>query len=77
MNLVMAVTVTQGQVGGGVVVGVAVPAMRFDIIDPSSPMQVFLLAPSALQEIVLAVWLIVKGFNPFAIATLSAKIDMI
>jgi len=36
----------------------------FDIIGPSSPMQVFLLAPSALQEIVLAIWLIVKGFDP-------------
>jgi hypothetical protein len=38
----------------------------FNIIGPSSPMQVFLLAPSGLQEIVLAVWLLVKGFNPSA-----------
>jgi hypothetical protein len=45
----------------------------FDIIGPSSPMQVFLLAPSALQEIVLAIWLIVKGFDPSATASLSAK----
>jgi hypothetical protein len=30
--------------------------------------------PLALQEIVFAVWLIVKGFNPSAIASLSAKI---
>lgn len=45
----------------------------FDIIGPSSPMQIFLLAPSALQEIALAVWLIVKGFNPSAIVVLSAK----
>ena len=45
----------------------------FDIIGPSSPMQIFLLAPSALQEIVLAIWLIVKGFDPSAIASLSAK----
>jgi hypothetical protein len=49
----------------------------FDIIGPSSPMQVFLLAPSALQEIVLAVWLIVKGFNPSAVTALSAKIDIL
>jgi len=48
----------------------------FDIIGPSSPMQVFLLAPSALQEIVLAIWLIVKGFDPSAVAALSAKVDM-
>jgi hypothetical protein len=29
----------------------------------------------APQELVMAVWLIVKGFNPKAIAALSAKTD--
>jgi hypothetical protein len=33
----------------------------------------FLMAPLALQEMVFAVWMIVKGFNPSAIAALSAK----
>ncbi len=32
-----------------------------------------LAAPIGVQELVLAVWLIVKGFNPSAIASLSAK----
>jgi hypothetical protein len=33
------------------------------------------LLPLVVNEVVLAVWLIVKGFNPSAIASLSAKTD--
>jgi Domain of unknown function (DUF4386) len=33
-----------------------------------------LLVPTAIQEMVFAVWMLVKGFNPSAIADLSAKI---
>ena len=34
-----------------------------------------LLIPTAIQEMVFAVWMIVKGFNPSAIASLSAKTE--
>ena len=35
----------------------------------------FLMIPLAIQELVFAVWMIVKGFNPSAIAALSAKAE--
>jgi hypothetical protein len=34
-----------------------------------------LLVPTAIQEMVFAVWMIVKGFNPSTIAALSAKTE--
>lgn len=39
----------------------------FGVINSSSPISVLLLAPIALQEMVFAVWLIVKGFDPAVI----------
>jgi hypothetical protein len=44
-------------------------------LDPFSMISIFLVLPHALQEMVLAVWLMVKGFNPSAIASGSAKTD--
>jgi hypothetical protein len=35
----------------------------------------FLMIPLAIQEMVFAVWMIVKGFNPSAVASLSAKTE--
>ena len=48
----------------------------FHLMSPFSTIHVVLNFPIGLQEMVMAVWLIVKGFNPSAIAALSAKVDM-
>jgi hypothetical protein len=47
--------------------------VMFGLIGPMSTGQVVLNLPIGVQEMVLAVWLIVKGFNQSAIASLSAK----
>jgi len=49
--------------------------VMFRVIAPMSTTQIVLAVPIGLQEMVLAVWLIVKGFNPSAIASLSAKTE--
>lgn len=46
--------------------------LLFRIIVPMSPIQVALSLPIALQEMVLAIWLIVKGFNSTVITPGSA-----
>jgi hypothetical protein len=45
----------------------------FALLDPLSATSILLHIPVALQEMVLAVWLIVKGFNPSAIAAEPAR----
>jgi len=47
--------------------------VMFNLLPPFGTIQVILNLPILPQELVLAVWLIVKGFNPSAIASLSAK----
>ena len=49
--------------------------VMFRVIGPMSTTQVVLAVPIGLQEMVLAVWLIVKGFNPSVIASGSGKTD--
>jgi hypothetical protein len=45
----------------------------FGLISRFSTISIFLFLPIAVNEMFLAVWLIVKGFNPSAIASESAK----
>jgi hypothetical protein len=47
----------------------------FALLDPLSATASLLHIPLAVQEMVLAVWLIVKGFSPSALAAGSAKTD--
>jgi hypothetical protein len=47
--------------------------VMFGLFGPLSPIKTVLELPLALQEMVMAVWLIVKGFNPSVIAALSAR----
>ncbi len=45
------------------------------VITTFSTIQVVMNIPIAVQEMVMAVWLIVKGFNPSAIASGSARVN--
>jgi hypothetical protein len=48
----------------------------FNVIGNFSTVQVVLSIPIGVQEMVIAVWLIVKGFSPSAIATGAGKADL-
>ncbi len=49
--------------------------VMFRLIIPFGTIQGIMNLPIALQEMVLAIWLIVKGFNPSAIASGAAQIE--
>jgi Domain of unknown function (DUF4386) len=59
-----------GLIGGPVLVAAAV-AILFGVIEAGSLWQVIATLPEALWELSLGIWLIVRGFNPSAIARLQ------
>jgi hypothetical protein len=65
--------------GWGVVAGILTMVSclltMFGLIAPFSTEQIVLNLPILPQELVLAVWLIVKGFNPSVIASKSPHVD--
>jgi hypothetical protein len=50
--------------------------IMFNLQSPFSMINLVMNFPIFLQEMVMAVWLIVKGFNPSEIASLSAKTEL-
>ena len=50
-------------IGGAVLLMIAAVLLIFGVISPLSPGQIALAVPIGVQEMVLAVWLIVKGFD--------------
>lgn len=61
-----------GLVGGTLIIAASILVM-FNVIGLMSASFIVLVLPIAVQEMVLAFWLIIKGFNPSAVAAGSAK----
>ena len=58
---------------GAVLYWLAAPLVLFNVIVPLSGIHIALQAPLGLQELVLAIWLIAKGFDPSSLATLGGN----
>ncbi|MDD5615553.1 MAG: DUF4386 domain-containing protein [Candidatus Methanoperedens sp.] len=62
--------------GWGLIAAILVLVLAFSELFGIITFQNVFDTPIFLQEMVMAVWLIVKGFNPSAIESASAKVDM-
>ncbi len=63
-----------GLIGGPLVTASGV-AILFGVFEQGGLWQTIAAAPEFLWELSLGIWLIVKGFNPSAIASLSANLE--
>jgi hypothetical protein len=63
-----------GLIGGPVLVAAAV-AILFGVFEAGSVWQIIATMPEFFWELSLGIWLIVKGFNPSALASLSTNPD--
>jgi hypothetical protein len=61
-----------GLIGGPLLVA-AVVAVLFGVFEAGSVWQAIATIPEFVWELSLGIWLIVKGFNPSTIASLSAN----
>ena len=59
-----------GLIGGPALLAASV-AIIFDVIEPGSIWQVIATIPEFFWELLLGIWLLVKGFNPVALAALD------
>ena len=57
---------------GAILYRVAGFLVMFDLITPLESVHIMLPAPLGLQEIILAIWLIAKGFNASALASVTS-----
>ncbi|MED4531561.1 DUF4386 domain-containing protein [Metabacillus fastidiosus] len=58
---------------GAALIFICALLVMFDVIEQLSVLGAILALPVAANEMILAVWLISKGFNPSALASMSAK----
>lgn len=65
-----------GLVGAMLTIAASISVM-FHLIGLMSTSFIVLVLPIAVQEMVLGAWLIVKGFNPSAIASISLRTDIV
>jgi hypothetical protein len=47
--------------------------LMYGVFDMNAPAQVLMYLPLAVQEMVLAVWMIARGFRPAAVSTTSER----